>query len=327
MGYQQQSTWGVSAFLSLRFTSSQFKGDLFLPSAEHHQQPTKCLEKQRKPLLTPWRASETRWSTWRTPKRQLPIWRRVFRTASPNSTRFSRPKITKIENSLDDTTEKLEAATVGLEDAEKRQLVNEEEVSALQRRFSLLDDDIARSDGRLQVESAKLAEAAAAAEAVEIQRKTLEGISFVNDERMDTLEEQIEIAREVALRSTRNAEEVARKLAMTQVDHERTTEKCKEAEVKCDELEKELNVVGANMKTLELSETNALKRHEDAEEKIRDLILNLKFAEIQAAAAEREAAKLQQELELLVAELNDWKEKYGEICVELEQTFNEMAGY
>jgi len=236
-------------------------------------------------------------------------------------------KIMKIENSLDDTTEKLEAATVGLEDAAKQQLVNEEEVSALQRRFSLLDDDIARADGRLQVESTKLAEAAAAAEAVEIQRKTLEGKSFVNDERMDTLEEQIETAREVALRSSRNAEEVARKLAMTQVDHDRTTEKCKEAEQKVDELEKELNVVGVNMKTLELSETNALKRHEDAEEKIRDLILNLKFTEIQAAAAEREAAKLQQEMELLVTELNEWKEKYGEICVELEQTFNEMAGY
>jgi len=236
-------------------------------------------------------------------------------------------KIMKIENSLDDTTEKLEAATVGLEDAEKQQLVNEEEVSGLQRRFSLLDDDIARSEGRLQVESAKLAEAAAAAEAVEIQRKTLEGKSFVNDERMDTLEEQIETAREVALRSSRNAEEVARKLAMTQVDHDRTLEKCKEAEVKVDELEKELNVVGVNMKTLELSETNALKRHEDAEEKIRDLILNLKFTEIQAAAAEREAAKLQQELDLLVTDLNEWKEKYGEICVELEQTFNEMAGY
>merc|ERR1712142_558368 len=99
MGYQQQSTWGVSAFLSLRFTSSQFKGDLFLPSAEHHQQPTKCLEKQRKPLLTPWRPSETRWSTRRTPKRQLPIWRRVFRTASPSSTRFSRPEITRSSKS------------------------------------------------------------------------------------------------------------------------------------------------------------------------------------------------------------------------------------
>jgi len=236
-------------------------------------------------------------------------------------------KIMKIENSLDDTTEKLEAATLGLEEAEKQQLVNEEEVSALQRRTSLLDDDLVRSEGRLQVESTKLAEAAAAAEAVEIQRKILEAKSFVNDERMDTLEENIETARDVAQKSTRNAEEVARKLAMTQVEFDRTTDKCKEAEKKCEELEEQLNVVGQNMKTLELSETNALKRHEEAEEKIRDLTMNLKFTEIQAAAAEREAAKLQQELDLLVADLNDWKDRYGEICVELEQTFNEMAGY
>jgi len=235
--------------------------------------------------------------------------------------------IMKVENSLDDTTEKLEAATLGLEEAEKQELVNEEEVSALQRRSSLLDDDVARSEGRLQVESTKLAEAAAAAEAVEIQRKILEAKSFVNDERMDTLEENIETAREVALKSTRNAEEVARKLSMTQVEFDRTTEKAKEAEVKIDDLEQQLNVVGQNMKTLELSETQALKRHEEAEEKIRDLILNLKFAEIQAAAAEREAAKLQQELDLLITDLTDWKDRYGEICVELEQTFNEMAGY
>merc|ERR1719334_2164848 len=184
----------------------------------------------------------------------------------------------KIENSLDDTTEKLEAATIGLEEAEKQQLVNEEEVSALQRRTSLLDDDLVRSEGRLQVESTKLAEAAAAAEAVEIQRKILEAKGFVNDERMDTLDENIETAREVALKSTKNAEEVSRKLAMTQVEFDRTTDKCKEAEKKIEELEEQLNVVGQNMK----------------------------FAEIQAAAAEREAAKLQQELDLLVTDLNDW---------------------
>ena len=62
-----------------------------------------------------------------------------------------------------------------------------------------------------------MSEAAAAAEAVEIQRKNLEAKSFINDERMDSLEENIETAREIALRSTRNHEEVARKLAMTQV--------------------------------------------------------------------------------------------------------------
>merc|ERR1719489_56781 len=82
-------------------------------------------------------------------------------------------KIMKVENGLDDATEALQTATVNIEEAEKQQLVNEEEVSALQRRCSLLDDDVARSDGRLQVESTKLAEAAADAEAVEIKRKLL----------------------------------------------------------------------------------------------------------------------------------------------------------
>merc|ERR1711990_634746 len=178
-------------------------------------------------------------------------------------------KIMKVENSLDDTTEQLEAATLGLEEAEKQQMVNEEDVSALQRRSLLLDDDVTRSESRLTVETTKLTEAAAA-EQVEIKRKVLEAKSFVNDERMDSLEEAITTAQEIALRSQRNAEEVTRKLGMTQVDLDRTMEKAKEAETKIQELEEQLNVVGQNMKTLELSETNALKRHEDAEEKIRD---------------------------------------------------------
>jgi len=236
-------------------------------------------------------------------------------------------KIMKVENGLDDATEALQTATVSMEEAEKQQLVNEEEVSALQRRCSLLDDDVQRSEARLQVESTKLSEAAAAAEAVEINRKLLEAKNMVNEERIDSLESQITTASEVAQVSTRNQEEISRKLAMTQVELDRTVEKAVEAEAKIQELEEQLNVVGQNMKTLELSETQALKRHEECEEKIRDLILNLKFAEIQAAAAEREAAKLQKELDALVTDLNDWKDKYQEICVELEQTFNEMAGY
>merc|ERR1719334_2067702 len=236
-------------------------------------------------------------------------------------------KIMKVENGFDEVTENLQASTVNIEEAEKQQLVNEEEVSALQRRCSLLDDDLLRSESRLEIETTKLTEAATAAEAVEIQRKLLEAKNMVNEERIDSLEQQIAVASEVAQVSTRNNEEISRKFAMTNVELERTNEKTAEAKTGIQELEEQLNVVGQNMKTLELSETQALKRHEEFEEKIRDLILNLKFAEIQAAAAEREAAKLQKELDALVLDLTDWKEKYQEICVELEQTFNEMAGY
>jgi len=113
---------------------------------------------------------------------------------------------------------------------------------------------------------------------------------------------------------------------MTQVDLERTLSRCEESEVEIQELEDELKIVGQNMKTLELSETEALLRQEKYEETIRTLAANLKMTEI-TAHSEREAARLQKELDAVILELQDWKDKYEEVCVELEQTFNEMAGY
>jgi len=236
-------------------------------------------------------------------------------------------KIMHVENDLDSTTEKLLKANLDIEQAEKDQLAKEEEVSGLQRRVILLDDDIGRSEGRLSVESKKLEEAAKLADEVERARKILENQGMQNDERIDSLDQNIIIATSVAIDSSRKMEEASRKLAMTQVDLERTLSRCEESEVEIQELEDELKIVGQNMKTLELSETEALLRQEKYEETIRTLAANLKMTEIQAAHAEREAAKLQKELDNVVADLEDWKDKYQEICVELEQTFNEMSGY
>ena len=66
------------------------------------------------------------------------------------------------------------------------------------------------------------------------------------------------------------------RLSIPQVDLERTLARCDEAEVEIQELEDELKVVGQNMKTLELSETDALARQEKYEETIRTLSCNLK---------------------------------------------------
>jgi len=236
-------------------------------------------------------------------------------------------KIMHVENDLDSTTEKLLKANLDIEQAEKDQLAKEEEVSGLQRRVILLDDDITRSEGRLSVESKKLEEAAKLADEAERARKILENKGMQNDERIDSLDQNIIIATSVAIDSSRKMEEASRKLAMTQVDLERTLSRCEESEVEIQELEDELKIVGQNMKTLELSETEALLRQEKYEETIRTLAANLKMTEIQAAHAEREAAKLQKELDAVLLDLEDWKDKYQEICVELEQTFNEMSGY
>jgi len=236
-------------------------------------------------------------------------------------------RVMHVENDLDETTEKLAEATLQIEEAEKQQKINEEEVAAYTRRCRLTEDDLIRSEGRLSIETQKLTEAATEAEKVEVQRKILEAKNMVNEQRIDSLNSQIIVAQEVALPSTKNAEEASRKLSMTQVELERTTEKAADCKVQIQEMEEQLNIVGQNMKALEASESAALKSHEDYEESIRNMSLRLKFAEIQAASAEREAAKLQNELDILLDDVDDWKAKYEEICEELEHTFYEMSDY
>ena len=61
---------------------------------------------------------------------------------------------------------------------------------------------------------------------------------------------------------------------------ERTIKRCEDCEVQIQELEDELKVVGQNMKTLELSETDALARQEKFEETIRTLTHSLKVSSI-----------------------------------------------
>jgi len=228
-------------------------------------------------------------------------------------------KIMHVENDLDTTTEKLLKANLDIEQAEKDQLAKEEEVSGLQRRVILLDDDIVRSEARLAIESKKLEDAAKLADEVEKKRKVLENQSMLSDERIDRLDADIISATVIAIESSRKMEEAGRKLAMTQVDLERTLVRCDECEVEIQELEDDLKIVGQNMKTLELSETDALARQEKYEETIRTLAANLKMTEINAAHSEREAARLQKEYDATNEELDDWKEKYDEICRELSK--------
>merc|ERR1711862_798265 len=90
---------------------------------------------------------------------------------------------------------------------EKDQLVKEEEVSGLQRRVILLDDDITRSEGRLSIEAKKLEEAAKLADEVERARKILENKGMQNDEKIDSLDQNIVMATSVAMDSSRKMEE------------------------------------------------------------------------------------------------------------------------
>merc|ERR1711970_563645 len=265
-------------------------------------------------------------------------------------------KIQQVENDLDTTTENLSTANTNLESANKQVQESEAEVSALQRRCQLVEEDLERSEERLGIASEKLEEASKAAdesersdeedylrppqrdkscltnslEEIEIPMEAMPQQSTAKcDSRLDPIKEETP----VDSKSIRGLLlyplilEASRRNAMLEVDLERAEQRGDDAEAKIQELEEELKVVGNNMKSLEVSEAEALAREESYEETLRDLSLRFKDAEARAAEGERQTGKLQKETDKLEADLNAQMELYKLICQELEQAFNELSGY
>nr|XP_045617623.1 tropomyosin isoform X7 [Procambarus clarkii] len=203
----------------------------------------------------------------------------------------------------------------------------EGEVAALNRRIQLLEEDLERSEERLNTATTKLAEASQAADESERMRKVLENRSLSDEERMDALENQLKEARFLAEEADRKYDEVARKLAMVEADLERAEERAETGESKIVELEEELRVVGNNLKSLEVSEEKSAQKEDKMESQLRSLTQSLREAEARAEFAERSVQKLQKEVDRLEDELVNEKEKYKSITDELDQTFSELSGY
>ncbi|CAH2002536.1 unnamed protein product [Acanthoscelides obtectus] len=200
----------------------------------------------------------------------------------------------------------------------------ESEVAALNRRIQLLEEDLERSEERLATATAKLAEASAAADESERQRKILENRSLADEERMDALENQLKEARFLAEEADKKYDEVARKLAMVEADLERAEERAEAGESKIVELEEELRVVGNNLKSLEVSEEKANQREEEYKNQIKNLTTRLKEAEARAEFAERSVQKLQKEVDRLEDDLLLEKEKNKMLADEMEATLHDI---
>merc|ERR1719369_2250262 len=115
-------------------------------------------------------------------------------------------------------------ANAKLEEKDKMLQTAEGEVAALNRRIQLIEEDLERSEDRLNTCTTKLAEASHSADESERMRKVLENRPLADEERMDALENQLKESRFLAEEADRKYDEVARKLAMVEADLERAEE-------------------------------------------------------------------------------------------------------
>merc|ERR1711978_353164 len=102
--------------------------------------------------------------------------------------------------------------------------------------------------------TADLSEASTRADDINKAIKVLETKNMIDEERVDMLENQVKEARQMVEESDIKYDEVARKLAMVEGDHERAQERANQGENKIVDLEEELRVIGENLKALEVAE-------------------------------------------------------------------------
>ncbi|XP_076104488.1 uncharacterized protein LOC143073090 isoform X12 [Mytilus galloprovincialis] len=204
---------------------------------------------------------------------------------------------------------------------------HEQEIQSLTRKISMLEEDIMKSEERYTTAASKLEEASKAADESERGRRALENKTFLDDGRIEQLEAALKQTELIANEAERKYDEAARKLIVAETELERTEEKYEHMRSKVIDLEEQLTVVGANIKTLQVQNDQASQREDSYEETIRDLTNRLKDAENRATEAERTVSKLQKEVDRLEDELLTEKEKYKAISDELDATFAELAGY
>ncbi|CAF4317867.1 unnamed protein product, partial [Didymodactylos carnosus] len=130
-------------------------------------------------------------------------------------------------------------------------------------------------------------------------RKGLEQRTYQDDERIAQLEQQLAEAQLIAEDSDRKYDEVARRLAIMEVDLERAEDRAEAAEAKIAKFEEDLKHLYYELRSKEIYYTKAMQREESYEEQIRDQTTRLKDAEQRADLAERTMAKLQKEVDRL----------------------------
>ncbi|XP_035702144.1 tropomyosin isoform X11 [Folsomia candida] len=227
-----------------------------------------------------------------------------------------------------DTMMKFSIIRNELDNVTKVQLKRAEaEVAALNRRIQLLEEDLERSEERLNTATTKLAQASQAADESERIRKMHENRASLEDDRIAILEANLAQAKLIAEEADKKYEEVARKLVMIEQDLERAEERAEQGDGKIVELEEELRVVGNNLKSLEVSEEKASQMEESYSHQLRSISEALKEAEARAEFAERSVQKLQKEVDRLEDDLILEKQRYKSITDELDTTFSELTGY
>ena len=233
-------------------------------------------------------------------------------------------KITSYESDYDETNDKFVATTTSLEEKEKLLKTTEEDVDALSRRLSLLEEEGKKADTNLADTVMKLALASKEADGILKKVKYFESKTMRNEVELEELDKMLRETKKMASDSEQKLDEMTRRLGVQEEECKRSLERAEASESKIVQLEEELSAVGENMKQLEISAEKAQQREDKLKEQIYTLLTKLKAAEARYEYGEMNITKLNHRIDDIEDDIYREKSKIKKVSDELDETFDDM---
>merc|ERR1711994_546133 len=233
-------------------------------------------------------------------------------------------KVQNFEIAFDETNDKLTKATESLEEKEKTFKEVESDVSALSRRIMLMEEESKKSEQTLADTVTKLAITSKEADTVLKAVKVVESKNMNNEVVIEDLDKNLRQTTKMASDNEQKLDELTRKLGVQEAELKRGIERAELAEKNLKGVEDELESVGENMKTLDMSSEKALEREEKLKDKILQLQNKFKVSEARFEYGEMNITKLNHRIDDIEDEIYREKLKIKKVSDELSDTFDDM---
>merc|ERR1712037_730402 len=144
---------------------------------------------------------------------------------------------------------------------------------------------------------------------------------------MEELDKNLRQTTKMASDNEQKLDELSRKLGVQEEELKRAIERAELAESKLKGIEEELQMVGENMKQLEMSAEKAVEREEKLKDKILSIQNKFKAAEGRFEYGEMNITKLNQRIDDIEDEIYREKLKIKKVADELGDTFDDMLAH
>jgi len=138
------------------------------------------------------------------------------------------------------------------------------------------------------------------------------------------LEQQLKDAQYTRTESENKYEALARKLQTQETEGQKSEERAENTELKFMNIEDELKVVGQNQQTLEVSEEQSLKREEQLQKQIKELMAKLQAADTRSENAEMDIGRLNVRIDKVEEDLVTEKSKIKQVSDDLNAVFDDL---